>query len=102
MISDIISIYQEMNFVTVSALTVLSIFASSFSALTLLGICTRPGFIRFSHRHPFHWHRLPHFRRHEARRAVDADVVHDAENVFHLLKRLPNDCYTYVSTKLIT
>lgn len=28
--------------------------------------------------------------------------VHDAENVFHLLKELPHDCFTYVRTLFST
>lgn len=88
---------MNMNFATLSRLAAasLALFASSSSALSLLGFCTRPGFVRFSHRHRFGLH-LPHFRGF-VKTAEDGDAVHDAENVFHLLKGLPNDCFTYVS-----
>lgn len=72
------------------------------SALTLLGICTQPGFIRSSHRNRFDWHSTPHFRKFvkEQPEPEEEEVLHDAENVFHLLKKLPNDCFTYVSLKI--
>ena len=89
---------NKMNFKTLSALAFLSLLPSSCSALTLLGVCARPGFIRLSHRHRFNWHRPAHFRKYvKPAESVDFGTVHDAENVFHLLKQLPNDCFTYVS-----
>ena len=89
---------RQMNFLVLSALSILSLFASSLSALTWLRFCTRPGFIRSSHRHQFHWHRVPHFRKYDKPvKPADPDTVQDVENVFHLLKGLPNDCFTYVS-----
>lgn len=90
-----------MNFL-LFATTAALLISSSASALTLLGFCPRPGMIRFSHRHRFHWNFLPRFRRFaRIKRGEHQNVfengVHDAENVFHIIKSLPSDCFTYVS-----
>lgn len=69
--------------------------------LTFLRFSPRAGFIRLSHAHRFHFHFLPHFRKFHRTvsppESSDAfsNGVHDAENVFHMLKNLPKDCFTY-------
>lgn len=88
-----------MNFFLFAAVSLL--FSSSAQTFTLLGFCPRPGMIRFSHRHRLRWHFIPRFRRfvrihRDANKNVFENGVHDAENVFHILKSLPNDCFTYV------
>lgn len=76
-----------------------SVFASAASALSLFGFCPRKGLIRLSYRHRNHFHfGFPKFRKlrliHKSHNVFD-NGVHDAENVFHLLKSLPRDCFTY-------
>ena len=71
---------------------------SSVTALSVLGFCPHPGMIRFSHPVQYWNFHHPHFRHFKRIESSDTfeNGVHDAENVFHLIKSLPNDCYTYV------
>lgn len=90
-----------MNF---SLLSILAVSLSSVDALNLLGFCAGPGMIKFSNRHRYHLNFLPpRFRKfariQQAQEHEDSHVLHDAENVFHLIKSLPNDCFTYVNKR---
>ena len=79
--------------------SVLILLASSVSALSLLGFCPRKGLIRLSSRHRHHFHfgfpKFLKFRAINHSKNVFENGIHDAENVFHLLKSLPRDCFTY-------
>ena len=76
---------------------VLFLLSASASALKLIGFCPRLGLIRLSsHRRLLHHFGFPHFRKfHKINHNFFENGVHDAENVFHLLKGLPRDCFTY-------
>lgn len=85
-----------MNFTLLLALFI----ASSVQSLHFFGFCPRAGLLRLSHaRRHFNYHFLQRFRKLHHSNDVFANGVHDAENVFHMLKALPKDCFTYEADK---
>lgn len=74
----------------------LLLLSSCINALSLMSYCPRAGLISLIARHrfrlrQFHLRKHHHHRRHRH----NHHHIHDAEEVFHLLKSLPRDCYTY-------
>jgi hypothetical protein len=83
---------------SLSLLVLLTAFTFNVSCFTL---CPRKGLIplsyRYRHRHLHFLHfSFPKFRKLRIiNHSVFENGLHDAENVFHLLKSLPRDCFTY-------